>query len=69
MAGLSPEDRIMLALGALGRVREFVESEVENRSYAGGMMTDYESEADEALAELDATIALLEPLQASEPAQ
>lgn len=47
------------ALGALGRVREFVESEVDNRSYAGGSMTDYENEAQEALDELDAAVAAL----------
>ena len=48
-------------LGRLGRVREFVENEVDNRHGAGALMSDYEGEADEALAELDAALASISP--------
>jgi len=43
-------------LGLLRRVREFVEQEHDSRTSAGGRMTDYEGESQDALDELDLAI-------------
>lgn len=44
---------------SLGQVREFVESEVDNRGAAGGEMSDYTDEARDALDRVDSAMELL----------
>jgi len=52
----SPLD--LQVLGRLVRVREFLEMEVENRNGAGSL-TDYQGEAEAALADFDQAVAAL----------
>lgn len=46
-------------IGRLGRIREFIENEVDNRDAAGALMSDYDDEAKDALNELDGVLAML----------